>query len=158
VWTNAKYENFHCFGCQRGYTIIHLLSFLEGISFKESIQRLSQELDVSIEENLKFSLENVQNLFSDVQQQYYLSKINLSEQLSSISSLSRRYLKQVEFDAVECGIIDEFWSEIDHDLANFNYDNVEETLRYLPDILMLRREKFENMKLEKLRNVCRTDN
>ncbi len=156
VWTNADYQNFHCFGCQRGYTVIHLLSFIEGISFKESLQRLSQELDISIEENLEFSLEAVQNLLADVHQQYYSSKISLAEQLMSVSSLCRRYLKHIEFDDVECGIMDRFWSEIDHSLADFDYDSIEETLRYLPDVLMQRREKFEDIKLERLRNAHRS--
>lgn len=151
VWTNADYDNFHCFGCQRGYTIIHLLSYMESISFKESLTRLSEGLDVTIEENIDYTLEGLNDMLTDTKFNPLSTTFDVPQKLLSISSLCRGYLESVDFNEDECGIMDRFWQEVDKEILNFDFQGVDETLEHLPEILQRRRELYENLKLEKLR-------
>lgn len=148
VWTNSEYENFHCFGCQRGYSIIHLLAFMEGLTIGESIRRLSEGLDVSIEENISYTLEGVNKMLLSNEGSPYVAQFDLPQKMMSISSLCRMYLKSVEFDSNECGIMDQFWAAVDDEIHRFDFTGVDETLSNLPEILRSRREKFEHLKVE----------
>lgn len=151
VWTNEDYENFHCFGCQRGYTIIHLLSYMENIPFRDALRRLSEDLDISIEENINFTIESLNKILSDVTSNPLSIHFDISQKLLSISSLCRGYLESVIFDDDECGIMDRFWREVDKEILDFDFHGVDETLQHLPQILRLRRELYEDLSIEKQR-------
>lgn len=150
VWTDAEYQNFHCFGCGRGYTVIHLLSYMENISFTEALSKLSEDLDISPEENISYSIENINKDLLEFRTPFTLL-MDLSQKMLSISSLTRLYLEGVNFDPGECGIIDKFWGEFDEEFSQFDFSAVDDTLRYLPQVLKSRREVYENLLIEKKR-------
>ena len=151
VWTEAEYENFHCFGCQRHNNIIHLVSFMEGITLGESIRKLAEGLEITFLEDGKYSVDMMIKECSNPALSPIGPEMDLGIHMMSLSSLCRSYLESVEFNEVECGIIDKLWSIVDSDIANFEIESIEETLQNITEVLRVRREKFENLKLEKLR-------
>ena len=108
VWTNADYENFRCFGCLRNYNIINLVSELEGISYKDAISRLSEDMEINIREDISLELDLIRKSYDD-----RLFEAGLSESLLSLSSLGHAYLKSVDMDETEQGIMNKLWCEID---------------------------------------------
>jgi DNA primase len=146
VWTNSEHENFHCFGCQRGFSIVHLVAGLESISFKDALERLCEGLEVSLEDSVMYStaLSAKAANEKDTQLGY------IADRLTVISSLCRTYLESVDNDPNEQCIIDRLYRQVDSELANFELDKIDDTAAYLPEILQRRREKFEQLKLEEL--------
>lgn len=151
VWTESKYENFHCFGCSRNYSIIHLLSYMEGITFAQAIKRLSKDLDISIEENINYTLESLNQMILSAGGTPYSVYFDLPQKMISISNLCRMYLQSVNFDYNECCIMDQFWQEIDLEMLQYDFANIDETLTHLPNTLRARRELFEELKIEEQR-------
>lgn len=150
VWTNAEYENFHCFGCQKNYSIIHLMMHMESISFAEALRRLSDDLDVSIHESIKGTLEEIDELLLG-ETKHYVWNLEFSQKLLDIGSLCRFYLESVKCDESECGIIDCLLAEVDKEILNCDFAGIDETVAFLPSMLRLRRENFEQQKIEKAR-------
>lgn len=151
LWTSAEYENWYCFGCGSGYTIVHLLSYLDNISFAESVSRLSEGLDVTVQENLDFILRDLDRFLEN----YYNKDFDFSKNLISISHLCYLYLKGVNFDESECGIIDKFFEELDMEISLFDWDEISSTLYHLPDILRTRREAYDIEQKRKEEEIIR---
>lgn len=145
VWTNGEYENFYCFGCQRHHNIIHLVSAMEGLSYKDAFQQLNEGIEIGLLEAHDLAVERNKNDNGDV-----INKLGLSTALNDIASLCQLYLREVGNDPVERGIIDSLYAAVDRELSNFEFAELEETLLHLPEMLIRRREKFENLKLERL--------
>ncbi len=88
VYTNATYQNFWCYGCQRGYNIINLVAGLEGLTFKEALSRLADGLDISIEDSNDAVIEAFMKEFTDPRS-FALCQEELPFSMMSISSLCR---------------------------------------------------------------------
>lgn len=146
VWTDDEFEKFYCFGCSKCLTIIHLVSYMEGISFREAAKKLSDGLDISIEQDFEFLLQAFDQEYYRPELFPFSGSLSLAEVLLSISSLCYTYTESVNFDDGECGIIDQFLSQIDEDIDSYNYSSLRETLASLPEMLSRRREKYEETK------------
>ncbi len=150
VYTHSEYENFHCFGCNRGHNIVHLVSGLEGISIKEATERLGSGLEINPLEGVDIEQERITKVFNSMQP--FQQDVSIADAMRSLSSMSRGYIEGVNGDSTECGIIDGLFAVIDNDIKNYEFDKVFETLRHLPDILRKRRIKFEKNKIERLKS------
>ena len=146
VWTNSDYENFYCFGCQSGHTIIHLVAAMEGMSYKEAASYLGQDMEISIDEFVDTDLKRIKK--------DYLSsspKSEISDLMISMSRQCRMFLEGVKFDTTEVDMVDKFWEQIDKDLNNYDFDQLVESSEHLPIILLQRRNKFDQQQIEKQR-------
>lgn len=143
VWTEASFENFYCFGCQRSYSIIHLISLIEGISYRAVLKRLADGVDVSPIADMEYSLDRMSEDFIRP------SPFDTPELLLEISSMCRLYLESVEFNPDEQCIIQMMWKQIDADLLEFRFADIEETFRNLPMALANRQEKWKSMRYER---------
>ena len=152
VFTNAEFENFYCFGCQAKYTIIDLLSRLENISWKDALDRLAEGVEITREEDSKFQVNKGQKDFDGQE-----LKMGLSDSMMLLSAHCRHYLNSVDLDETECGIIDQFWQQIDQEIASFEYEFISTYTTDMRNILKKRRIKFEQMKREKLRKQMIND-
>lgn len=146
VWTASEYENFHCFGCQRHHSIIDLVAGMEGLTFKEALERLAGDMEISRDEIVAIESDRCLKITEEMP----VMKFELADTLSSISSLCRTYIDAISNDPSELGIIDKLYAQVDDEIANFEFGKLEETLRHLPDMLTRRREKFEELKIRKL--------
>ncbi|KKN14323.1 hypothetical protein LCGC14_0997250 [marine sediment metagenome] len=145
VWTSAEYENFYCFGCLRNYNIIHLVSALEGISFGEAVAKLGDGMEVSLQENIQIEKER----FDKMQVYQIPDMLDLSESLTSIGIRCASHLQGVNYDNKECEIVDKLLETVDKDLLTYEFDNIQETCRSLGNVLIQRRQRFEEEKGEK---------
>lgn len=146
VWTQADYENFRCFGCQRNYNIINLVSELEGISYRESVQLLSDGMEIGIDEDIDFKVDMSQKMIHKPEHD-----LEFSQALFSLSSMCRSYLYGVDNDTEEMRIIDQFWEEVDRSLLECDFDNFDSMVYHLPKMLHLRQQRFEQNKIAKMR-------
>lgn len=147
VWTNAQYENFYCFGCQRNNNIIHLVSFIEGISFKQAIDKLADGFVVTHEEEAEFALQQLNKRIQEgTDNPLYFEHRKLEDSLIEMSNLCLAYLSGVEYNQEEIDIINKFWANIDKELIDINFDKIEESLIHLPDTLYNRRQKIEEQR------------
>jgi len=146
VWTNSTFENFYCFGCQRQYHIIHLVSFLENISFKDALHKLSDGLEFTADQDQDYTIKKIIKEWKNNQKDSDLSYIFLS-----ISGMCRAYLESVNHDKEECRVIDILWKNIDAEIAEFDFPSIETTLNHLPKMLQNRRIKFEKIKIERMK-------
>ncbi len=137
VYTNDQFENFYCFGCQRKYHIIHLISFMENISFREVVDRLSDGEEISTEEDLSMVFAGIDKDYKKIE-----PSLKLAETMLSINSLCSLYLRGVGHDDIECSIMDKMWSSVDRCLLDFNFDDIEEMLKHLPSMLNIRHRKY----------------
>lgn len=150
VYTQAEYQNFHCYGCQRSYNIIHLVSELEGIGYMEALTKLSEGMEITLEDGINVELERIQREFTTFGQE-----TELQDTLMAISSICRNYLESVNHDPVECGIIDKIYASLDADIVNCEFENISETLTYLPMVIRDRKKMLKNKKIELLRSNVR---
>lgn len=142
VWTNAEYENFHCFGCGSGHSIIQLVSLMEGFGFKETVKKLSDGMEISAEEDVKYELKKLGK------ELYYRHENEFAQAAMSLGNQCRCYLESVNNDSVECELVDKFWKIIDSYISGCEFDKLEESLMYLSVVLEKRRQKVDAMKLE----------
>jgi hypothetical protein len=131
-------ENFYCFGCGRGYNIIHMVSFIENISLKEAFKKLSKGLNDSIYDNLVFMIKHLENKnpITDTVNKLYAD-------LLCISNLCLSYIKNMNNDVNEIKLIDALYSEVDKNINNYDFDNISLISKSLPDILIKRIEKIK---------------
>ncbi len=146
VWTDSEFENFHCFGCQRGYSIIHIVAGLEGISYKQAVQTLSDGVEVSLEEDVRLQLEFLDKKLSSENE-----RASIAEKLLAIGTRCRYYLESVDYKDSEVGIVDRFYEELDRLVLDLDFDAVDECFENLSPILRLRRDKFECISRDALR-------
>lgn len=136
VYTNSEYENFHCYGCNRGFSIIHLVSFLNHISFSEALKRLSDGIIVPTEDEIKYIIDKIYKKTSG-------NPVDcLYEDLFKISWQCLLYSQWSNFDYEEIKIVDKYYEFIDENILEGNFDVIEESLKYLSSNLCQRKIKF----------------
>ena len=146
VYTQSEYENFYCFGCQRSHSIIQLVAGLESLSFKEALTRLSDGMDINYLEGVDLEVERINKEF-----QRSSISLQTSEELMSISTMCRMYLNSVGRDKTETKIVDKLFAVVDKSVQEADFSDISETATSLPMLLMKRREKYEKIKIERMR-------
>lgn len=144
VWTNSDYENFYCFGCQAKHNIIHLVSFLDGISAREAIELLSDGMEFSIEDEHKLVTEEILKDLPDHQQE-------LSKVLLEISSICNGFLDGVSYDLAECDRIDKLWVIIDNSLRDFDFEKIENIRAEIGGLLLRQKNVIFRKHVENMR-------
>lgn len=143
VWKDG-FEKFYCFGCMRYLTIIHLVAYMEGLTFREAAKRLADDLEISLEEDFEFTLSAFErDCKSGEMFRFITDAAELGEVLLSMSSMVYTYLESVKFNRAECGIMDQFWSIVDDEIDSFDYSAIKETHKYLPTVLNSRLYKVQ---------------
>ena len=137
VYTQGEYENFYCFGCQRGSTIIKLVSVLENIDYKTAINRLDKNVTISDEEQINILINLLEKQIDNKME------MDLGQSCLSLSRLCLYYLQSVNFNDKEVEITENFWNKIDDKIIDGDFDGIKDTLEFLPETLYKRRLRFE---------------
>lgn len=146
VFTNGPFENFHCFGCQARYHIVHLVSRMEGISFKESLSRLSDGVEITTQDEFDYEADEI---IKAAQKDPLMLETSSSALL--LASYCRSYLESVGYDDEQVGIIDKFWSGVDQSILEYEFDAMPELPELVREKLRKKRERFEIKKREQIR-------
>lgn len=149
VYTESDYENFYCYGCNRNYNIIHLVSRMENLTFKEALEKLGGGSDAGLMGNLEIEKDRMDKEVDQIKKRRDKS---LEQVLMSIGSVARKYLESVKYDDKEKSLVDKLLCVVDVDLAEEKFSSVEETIKHLPDILKQRKELFSQKQLAEKRS------
>lgn len=143
VFTGGKYQNFYCFGCQRNFNIINLVSEMEGISYQQAYAKLSDGVDISHLEERDHSLkEHVAECDIGSDNPIYNSIVDLEDALIDMSNSSRFYLESTDLQG-EVILIDKFWEQIDKKIIDLDFNYVTESPQILLTSLELRKAKLD---------------
>lgn len=145
VFPGSDYETYYCFGCQSGITVINLVAGMNSISYRQALKDLSDGYEISLEDEQRLAVEKT--LHSCVKN---MDSWDFSESLMQISMYCRSYLEGVNKDSLECEIIDRFYEAVDKDIASCNFDEINETVKFLVPNIRKRRDKYEKKKREQL--------
>lgn len=155
VYTEAEYENFHCFGCQRSFDIIHLVAGLDGISYAEAAEKLGADLDMNPVDGARVEGDRIAH---DYNASWATQDVVVIESIGDIGYYSKTYLDGVQNDPLECEIVDKMLAVLDKDIKESNFDGILETIKNLPDILRERRTIFEDKKAQALYRQYKVEN
>jgi len=144
VYTKSEYENFYCFGCQRNFSIIDLVSFLDHISFSEALKRLDDGIVIPTEEEIKYIIDKIRKKISGNNPASDLNKI-----LFQISWQCLQYSQGINFDLDEMKCIDRYYEFVDVNMMKNDFETIEESTKYLPINLQKRRKKFDQISQNK---------
>jgi DNA primase len=107
VYLNSEYENYYCYGCHSGGSIINLVSDMEKISVRAAISKLAIGLDIK----------SVDILDAVIDQ---LKKINIIKDNFAVEALFLQinrscydFLKTMDFDSEEVIFFEEVYKKID---------------------------------------------
>jgi len=155
VYTASEYENFHCYGCQRSFNIIHLVAELDGLSFKESVKKLGADLECNPLEGVEVSEARIANIINS--DKLFQNNTEINDTLGYMSSITRNFLDGVHNDPIECDKIDKVLLDVDKDIKECNFEGVFETLKVLPVAILKRRKEIEKKKMLELYGKIKND-
>lgn len=138
VYTNSEYENFYCFGCQRSSNIIHLVSYMEKVSFNDALGYLSGGIKInrSTIRDIPISEMTESKFFKHKSLKEYDS---FDDQLLEISNLCRCHWEVSGYDDKECDFIEDIYQRVDKDIFNCDFEDIENSVDYIEKILNNRR-------------------
>lgn len=151
VWTNSDYENFYCFGCQAKHNIIHLVSFLDSISARKAIEKLSDGVEFSIadEEKLVHA-----DFFSGVhKKEEHDAVADLAKSMVEISNICNAFLESVDYDDQECERMDKLWEMIDNSLRDFDFEKIEQIRADIGSLILKHKESLHQKESAELKNI-----
>lgn len=142
VYTGSEHENFYCFGCNASYSIIHLVSFLENISVKESFKRLISGIDINNKEALASIKEDIDKNYDDYLSVGEYDKVD--EVVLKINNACYYYLKEIaDFDKDEVLFFNSIYEKVDKMALNRELKNLISTYHFIFDKgLRYRGQKF----------------
>lgn len=141
VWTNSEFQNFHCFGCQRSYNIVHLVAGLEDIPYRKALELLSEDVEISILADCGVETEQLCK-----QTEQDMTKLDVAQKLYAIGTMCRYYLECVDYEEQEVKLVDKFNSVIDKYMANLEFDDIDACFLNLNKVIRARKDKFEKSK------------
>jgi len=151
VWTNSDYENFYCFGCLAKHNIIHLVSFLDNISARKAIEKLSDGLEFSIKDDEKLIQSD---FFAGIQTEENNDGIvELSKSMVEISNICNTFLEQMDYDSVECERMDKLWGIIDNSLQEFDFEKIEKIRAEIGGLILRHKEALHHKDIAELKNI-----
>jgi len=140
VYTEGSKQTFWCFGCQRGWNIINLISGLENSNFEETVSRLSSTIKLSP----KDILERENKKILDIKKK---SDVQMSEHLLDISSVCRSYLQLVQNKPEEVLLIDKLYNLIDGALLECDFESIQACSENIHFWIKQRLEKNPQLKV-----------
>jgi len=151
------YEDFFCYGCKSNGNIITLYAKINGISWWDTIEKLSDGIDISFEGAQSYAINSLQ---------HKINTENIEEEardlvgviLLKLSSLGYDHLKRTGFDTDEENFLELYYKEIDKyvsqediiGLLNLN-DFVNGSNKLNKKLFKLRFEKWNTNKVERKR-------
>lgn len=141
-----EYQTYHCFGCLSGINIINLMSDLDGVPMKTSIQYFLQDMDIDSEAARDAILNEIQNRDGGGEDNDY----RIEHILLMINSDCRRYLEEQD-DELEVKFFDDvFFKKVDAIAISGDVETLEAYLDRLLDknvlekrAIMIKKEREE---------------
>jgi len=113
VFDKGDYEDFHCFACKAGGSIIQFIEKYEQLSIKDVIRKLSQGINLDIEDELDFIVAKIVD-----DDETKVTDQEIVQVAMGISTICHIFLKNVEFDKEEVKVCDKFFEHVDKYIIN----------------------------------------
>ena len=114
VFTDSEYENYYCFACHSGTTIINLVADMEKIDTRQSFKMLVRGLDISSKDVMSDCLLNHDKFIEDGNYEDLASIADVEEISLKISVECYNFLKnQTDFDSNELEFFETVLKKID---------------------------------------------
>lgn len=157
VWTNSEYENFYCFGCQAKHNIIHLVAFLDSISARKAIEKLSDGMEFSIKDDEKLvQADHIQHYLKIAGlpgERTHDAVAELSKSMVEISNICNMFLESVDYDDVECDRMDKLWKIVDDSLQNFDFEKIEGIRADIGGLILKHKENLQRKEAIELTDI-----
>lgn len=152
VYDKPDRQDFYCYGCKFAGSIIQLVSAYEQISIRDTIKKLSEGLNIKIDDVLDSLLrEIILSINSD-------EKIDKTENILAanlfISVHMHDFLVKVKFDKEELEIAEKVFSLVDSLVLIQNLDELEQLMNAIPARTGLRYQMYiERIRQEEIQNI-----
>jgi len=127
VYLNSQYENYYCYGCHSGGSIINLVSDLEKISIKKAIAKLASGLNIKSVDILDSVIEQLKA------NKRFDNNNNLEILFLKINKACYNYIWSVNYDKDEICFFEEIYKKIDKVAFARDEDTLSEMFRFLVD-------------------------
>lgn len=140
VYDKIDRQDYCCFGCKSSGSIIQLISAYEQISIKDTVKKLSESLNIKIDDVLDSLIrEIILNINSE-------EKIDKTENILAsslfISVHMNDFLLKVNFDKEELDIAEKVFALVDSLILIQNLDEIEQLSNALPLRTKIRYEMY----------------
>lgn len=123
------YQTYFCFGCKSHTDIITLYSKMEGISWKDTIQRLGSNLNVSLQDEMDSIIKSLENESESEKSNDISSEINKIS--LNISVIGYGHYKKTEFDAEELEFLEKLYKKVDELIWQRDVDGLREVYNFI---------------------------
>ena len=151
VWTNSDYENFYCFGCLAKHNIIHLVAFLDNISARNAIEKLSDGIEFSIKDEEKLIQEEL--LAGLLKGGDHDAVADLAKSMIEISNICNMFLESVDYDEKECDRMDKLWAIVDRSLQDFDFEKIEKIRADIGGLILKHKDSLQQKEAAELTDI-----
>jgi DNA primase len=132
VYTDEEgYENFYCFGCRASGTVISLHAALEKISWGKAAAFLSDGLDVSMDGELDFTIQEYEK--SQKLKSAAGIKDAFVDIVLKISNLGYIFMKATNYDEDELKFLEKLYHGVDQCVWEMDLETLEQVYQFLVD-------------------------
>jgi DNA primase len=139
VFEKNDREDYFCFGCKSAGSVIHLLSAYENISFRDSLKKLSEGLNIKIDDVMDSLLKEIL-IYTEKNED------NKNEEIVAvslyISNLVYKYLQKVNFHQEHLQIAEKIYKLTDNLIYTENLKDLEKLSQQLASKTRIKYEEF----------------
>jgi len=144
-------ENYFCYGCKSGSSIITLYSALEGLSFKDTIKKLGQGIDISDEAELDLTIRKMKEYVKN----NYVKKdeTDIALILLKLGSISYSFLEKFDFDQEVLDFLESLYKRVDELALRNDIETLEQVYNMIikEKLFIKKSQEFKNNIMEKRR-------
>lgn len=149
VYDKMDRQDFYCFGCKNCGSIIQLVSAYEQISIRDSIKKLSNGLNINVDDILDSLLREVILSLESTEKSDKSESILMTSLF--ISSHIHDFLEKVNFDKDEQSMCEKLFALVDSLVLIQNLDELEQLSNSLPSKTEIRYKIYhERIKQEEI--------
>lgn len=142
VYDKIDHEDYHCFGCKSGGSIIQLVSAMENISIRDSISKLSSSLNIDMSDVIDHIVREIIAATGGEDN----SAETVLRMVMYISTICHDYLMRVKFEPSEVEICDKLHMMCDNLMKSRDRKSLQEVIDVFPSHLGSRYEKWAERK------------
>jgi len=145
VYDKGTHDDFYCYGCKCSGSIINLVAEMEQIGLRHSIRRLSEGLDINIDDMLDAAVRDIRNVLTGSAPPLPDEALHLSLYLGT---LVHDFLVKVEKNTEDLALCDKIFDLIDKYAYAENIDELNALSEGIPEKLRNRYKEWTAKKEE----------
>ena len=119
---------------------------MEGITTREAIKKLSEGVEISIEDEHSIASE----IFRKGHE--INPTLEISRVLIELSNICNSFLSSVNYDENECARVDSLWKAVDDNLRDYDFESIENIRKAVGGIILKRKDKLREIEKQNRKN------